>query len=211
MGRLSGGPWRQGVAVTSMIGFPGASSRVVAHGWRPRALPPSRLAPAAVVRTTPAAGSRARPAVSRLSPWWSWLSSTASTGPRSAAATAGPVSFRELEPQPKVYRRPAGSKVGSVSSRHPPTSISAVGPPMWVMRTSTGPQYAERATPRDLRARLGLDSVGAARAEPQLRSARRVGARGADRGAARAAAACTGRGQATARDLDVSIEVEDPR
>ena len=32
--------------------------------------------------------------------------------------------------------RPGGSNVGSVSSRQPPTSISTVGPPMWVMRTS---------------------------------------------------------------------------
>jgi hypothetical protein len=44
---------------------------VATHGWRPRALPPSRPLPAVVVRTTPAAGSRARPALSRLSPWWS--------------------------------------------------------------------------------------------------------------------------------------------
>jgi hypothetical protein len=76
MGRLSGGLWRQGVAVIWMVGRPGASSRVVAHGWRPRALPPSRPAPVVVVvvvvvRTAPAAGSRARPALSRLSPWWS--------------------------------------------------------------------------------------------------------------------------------------------
>ena len=35
-------------------------------------------------------------AVSRLSPWWSWLSRTTSIGPRSAAATAGPVSLWEL-------------------------------------------------------------------------------------------------------------------
>jgi hypothetical protein len=59
-------------------------------------LPPSRLAPGVVVRTAPAEGSRARPVVSRLSPWWSWLSRTTSIGPRSAAATAGPVSLWEL-------------------------------------------------------------------------------------------------------------------
>ena len=60
---------------------------------------PSRWAPAAVVRTTPAAGSRARPAVSGVSPWWSWLRRTASIGGRSAMAIAGPVSLRELEPE----------------------------------------------------------------------------------------------------------------
>jgi hypothetical protein len=54
----------------------------------------------------------------------------------SEAAIAGPTSLRELVPQPKLYFWPAASNVGSVSSRQPPTSISAVGPPMWVMRTS---------------------------------------------------------------------------
>src|SRR5215207_9003463 len=49
-----------GGAVTWMVGCPGASSGVVAQGWRPRVLPPSRLAPAVVVRTAPAAGSRER-------------------------------------------------------------------------------------------------------------------------------------------------------
>ena len=43
MGRLNGGLWRHGVAVTWMVGRPAASSWVVAHGWRPRALLPSRL------------------------------------------------------------------------------------------------------------------------------------------------------------------------
>ena len=37
-------------------------------------------------------------------------------------------------PQPKLYLRPGASNVGSVRIRHPPTSISAVGPPMCVMR-----------------------------------------------------------------------------
>ena len=58
--------------------------------------------PATVVTTTPADGSSARPAGSRLSPWWSWLSSTASIGPRSAAAIAGPASLRDAVPQPKL-------------------------------------------------------------------------------------------------------------
>jgi hypothetical protein len=47
----------------------------------------------------------------------------------SAAATAGPVVFRDDVPQPKLYLPPGGSKVGSVRIRHPSTSISRVGPP----------------------------------------------------------------------------------
>ena len=42
------------------------------------------------------------PAGSRLSSWWSWLSSTASIGGSSDAAMAGPVSLRELVPQPNA-------------------------------------------------------------------------------------------------------------
>jgi hypothetical protein len=91
MGRLSGGPCRAGVAVTVMDGRAPLPMVEVCQGVRPTALPPSRWAPAVVVRTTPADGSRARPASSRLSPWWSWLSRTASIGGRSAMATAGPV------------------------------------------------------------------------------------------------------------------------
>src|SRR5580704_1614004 len=49
---------------------------------------------------------------------------------------AGPASFRDMAPQPKWYRRPGGSNVGSVSSRQPSNSNSTVGPPIWVMRTS---------------------------------------------------------------------------
>jgi hypothetical protein len=37
--------------------------------------------------------------------------------------------WRDGAPQPKEYRRPGGSRAGSVRSRHPPTSTSAVGPP----------------------------------------------------------------------------------
>ena len=100
MGWLSGGPWRQGVAVTSIAGLPGASSRVVAHGRSPRADSPSRRAPGSVVTMVPTDGSSARPAGSRLSSWWSCVSSTASSGSRSAAAIAGPASLRDHEPQP---------------------------------------------------------------------------------------------------------------
>ena len=46
------------------------------------------------------AGRALLPASSRLSPWWSWVSSTASTGPTSAAATAGPATLRDDVPQP---------------------------------------------------------------------------------------------------------------
>jgi hypothetical protein len=101
-----------------------------------RAPPASRRAPDSVVSTAPDWGSRARPAGSRLSSCWSWLSKTASIGPISAAAMAGPASFREIAPQPKWYRRPGGSNVGSVNSRQPPDSSSTVGPPICVMRTS---------------------------------------------------------------------------
>ena len=102
------------------------------------------FAPEAVVMTTPAAGSSARPAGSRLSPWWSCVSRTASIGGRSAAAIAGPASLRDDVPQPKEYLRPGGSNVGSVSSRQPPISISAVGPPMCVMRMSLTRASARR-------------------------------------------------------------------
>ena len=119
MGRLSGGPWRQGVAVTWMAGRPGASSRVVAQGWRPRALPPSRRAPSVVVRTTLAPGSRARPVVvvaeqdrvdrAEVGGGDGWPGQLSGAGaPAEAVAAAG------------------GSKVGSVNNRHPSTSIRAV-------------------------------------------------------------------------------------
>ena len=108
-GRLSGGPWRQGVAVTSIDGFPGA--------LEPHCLP--RLEPAGAARrvagrrarwSRPARGGgrSARPAASRLSPWWSWLSSTASIGGSSEAAMAGPVSLRDAVPQPNEYRAARG-------------------------------------------------------------------------------------------------------
>ena len=128
-GWLSGGPWRHGVAVISIVGRPGASSRVVCPWLGARAsCRRVAFAPEAVVMTTPAAGSSARPAASRLSPWWSCVSSTASIGGSSAAAIAGPASLRDDVPQPKEYLRPGGSNVGSVSSRQPPTSISVSRP-----------------------------------------------------------------------------------
>ena len=62
--------------------------------------------------------------------------SAASNGGRSAASIAGPVVLVEDVPQPKEYRRPGGSKVGSLRA-HPCASTSSVGPPMWVRRTVT--------------------------------------------------------------------------
>ncbi|MFF5362872.1 hypothetical protein ACFY4I_26355 [Streptomyces scabiei] len=65
-------------------------------------MPPSRRAPDGVVSTVRAPGSRARPASSRLSPWWSWVSSAASIGGSSAAGSAGPAVLWEDVPQPKA-------------------------------------------------------------------------------------------------------------
>ena len=63
IGRLTGGPWRHGVAVTSIGVAPAHRAASSAQGSSPRALPPSRFAPETVVTTTPADGSSARPAV----------------------------------------------------------------------------------------------------------------------------------------------------
>ena len=41
--------------------------------------------------------------------------------PRSETATDGPASFTEPVPHPKLYFRPGGSNVGSVSKRQPST------------------------------------------------------------------------------------------
>ena len=60
-GRLNGGPWRQGVAVTSIGDRAGALRRVAAQGSSPRAWPPRRFALATVVTTAPADGGNARP------------------------------------------------------------------------------------------------------------------------------------------------------
>ena len=47
----------------------------------------------------------------------------------------GSDALRDDAPHPNPYRRPRGSNVGSVSSRHGPISMSAVGPPMCVRWT----------------------------------------------------------------------------
>ena len=126
--RLAGGPCRHGVAMTSIVGRPGASRRVVGPRRHPIALPPSRFAPDSVVSTTPADGSSARPASSRLSAWWSWLSSTASIGPMSAAAIAGPAAFRDADPQPKVYL-PAGGVERRIGQQPPAVELDERGRP----------------------------------------------------------------------------------
>ena len=56
--------------------------------------------------------------------------------PELIGGIAGPAVFSEPVPQPNRYLPPGGSKVGSVRSRQPPASISNVGPPMCVSRTS---------------------------------------------------------------------------
>src|SRR6185437_5466976 len=92
-----------------------------------RAVPPSRCAASSVVSTTGTPASSARPASSRLSGCWSCESSTASTLPRSAAGSAGPLVL--VSTRSPIGWSPGGSNVGSVSSRTPPSSITAVGPP----------------------------------------------------------------------------------
>ena len=83
IGRLSRCPWRHGVAVISIEGRPGASSRVEAQGSSPRArrraaLPPRRskprrrpgeLLPAGVVVTTASGARRLGGATRGLEPW----------------------------------------------------------------------------------------------------------------------------------------------
>ncbi|HEV8557583.1 MAG TPA: hypothetical protein VGR06_14425, partial [Actinophytocola sp.] len=61
--------------------------------------------------------------MSRLSPWWSWLSSTPSIGGRSDTGIAGPAILRDDVPQPKLYFRPGASNVGSVKIVQPSTSM----------------------------------------------------------------------------------------
>src|SRR6185503_775705 len=116
------GPCWAGTAVT-VTGPTAVASQVGSA----RAVPPSRCAASSVVSTTGTPASSLRPASSRLSGCWSCESSTASTLPRSSAATAGPLVL--VSTRSPIGWSPGGSKVGSVSSRTPPSSISAVGPP----------------------------------------------------------------------------------
>jgi hypothetical protein len=108
MARDRGGPCRAGVAVTDSDGrVPSPGSTVVAPAASPRTAPrprtePSRRAPDTVVTTVPADDSMDRPATSRLSPWWSCVSRTASTAPTSDTGSDGPVSFVDDDPQPKA-------------------------------------------------------------------------------------------------------------
>ena len=92
------------------------------HGSSPRALPPSRCAPATVVTTTSAAGSNARPASSRLSAWWSWVSSTASIGPSSPArdGRSGHLARRRA---PAEAVLPAGLVERRVGEQAPPADL----------------------------------------------------------------------------------------
>jgi hypothetical protein len=60
IGWLSGGPWRHGVAVILIAGWPGRSRMVAEPAARPWALPRSRLAPETVVSTCFARGRNAR-------------------------------------------------------------------------------------------------------------------------------------------------------
>ena len=107
---------------------PGAASSVVSQARSPRAAPPRRRAPAAVVTTTPADGSSARPASSRLSAWWSWLSSTTSTGSTSAAATAGAGDLAGRRP-PAEGVPPAGGVEGRVDQEPPAPHLDEHGRP----------------------------------------------------------------------------------
>ena len=100
IGRLSGGPWRHGVAVISIVGRP-TPSTAWSPSVEPLGVPPRRAAPDEFVTTTPAEGRSARPASSRLSPWWSWLTQHHIDRPDVLRGDAGPV-LRELVPQPKA-------------------------------------------------------------------------------------------------------------
>ena len=126
-GRLSGGPWRQGVAVTSIGGRPGARA-----GWSPRvrgprALPPRRRARAGR-HDDAGRGSSARPASSRLSPWCSWVSSTASIGPRSADGDrrAGELARRRA---PAEGVPAAGGVEGRIGQQPPASDLEQDGRP----------------------------------------------------------------------------------
>ena len=133
------GPCRHGVAVTldrrfARRGELGARPHLPGRGPDRRRAGRRRAPSSPTVSTV---GSNARPASPRGCPRGGRGTAArrrSVRGPR--PASAGPVSFRDDVPQPKAYRRPGSSNVGSVSSRQPPTSISVVGPPMWVISTS---------------------------------------------------------------------------
>ena len=110
IGRLSGGPCRHGRGGDLDRGRPAPRARVVSHGSRPRAIAaePARARARWSRRRRPR-GSSARPASSRLSAWWSWVSSTASIGAELVRGERpGPASLRDDVPQPNAYRRPGG-------------------------------------------------------------------------------------------------------
>ena len=96
MGRLSGGPWRHGVAVTSIGAGPSASSRGGLPGPRPRA--PRRAAGHRQRGDdVPADGSRPARRRRGCRRGGRGVSSTASIGGRSPTATAGPASLRDAD------------------------------------------------------------------------------------------------------------------
>jgi hypothetical protein len=104
--------------------------------------------PPRVARTS---ARRPRPALPVGSLIQGHLPSSGLVGRKAARRTGPSRSAREKRrlpdaaPQPKEYLRPGASNVGSVSRRHPSTSIRTVGPPLWVSRT---PLRACSAAPR---------------------------------------------------------------
>jgi hypothetical protein len=105
-------------------------------GWRPRALPPSRPAPVggggedgASRREQGPAGAVEVVAVVVVTDQHGVDWAEVGGGDRRAGQLPGAGAPAE------AVAAAGGAKVGSVSSRHFPTSIRAVGPPMWVMRT----------------------------------------------------------------------------
>ena len=142
IGRLNGGPWRHGVTVMSMTGRPGASSRVSVHGSRPTVMPSSRVAPA---RSHDRGRGRQHGTSGRVEVVGVVIVAEQHGVDRRQSATvmAGPTTLRDDAPHPNPYRRPGVSNVGSVSSRHGPISMSAVGAPMWVTWTT-----GDRSSPR---------------------------------------------------------------
>ena len=133
-GRLNGGPCRHGVAVTRNVGRPSACRSVWDQGVSPvpHAEPagPGRRRDDSVDRREEAAAEVVEVVGVVVVGEQHGVDRAELAGPR-----AGPASLRDEVPHPKAYRRPGGSNVGSVRSRHPSSSISTVGPPMCVSRT----------------------------------------------------------------------------